>query len=438
MKFNSFIESLKEKGDSQFGDNKLSTDVISIEQISHPINDDRRELFYKYAEVNAVIQKFKNIVIGEIANFTEKKSVTHFEYKKATKKDFIEDQAQVLSLANRIRKNFKRIVIFSIGGSNLGPALMNDIFNKHDLDIIFITGSDPDEYSNFQVQDDDALVISSKSFGTLETLSSYIEVCGNSFYHNTFAITANKSKAIDFGIHEENIVSFDSSTGGRFSIWSPINLVLCLLEGDEGYIDFLKGGKEMDNMCMKSPEDNPAFQLTLQDVVYNNLLNAETTLVVNYDYKLRNFISFAQQVEMESNGKSIDSSNKKVDYQTGSIIWGGYGPESQHSFFQHVFQGTKQLNKYFICSKSNKLNYKQMIAQIESLIQGNQQEGDIHKKTNISGVTKIELSDLSPYSIGQLLSLWENKTIFNSIFWNTNAFDQWGVELGKINTKKQL
>ena len=438
MKFNSFIESLGEKGDSQFGDNKLSTDVISIEQISQPINNDRRDLFYKYAEVNAVIQKFKNIVFGEIANFTEKKSVTHFEYKKATKKDFIEDQAQALSLANRIRKNFKRIIIFSIGGSNLGPALMNDIFNKHDLDIIFITGSDPDEYSNLQVQDDDALVISSKSFGTLETLSSFKDVCGKSFYHNTFAITANKSKAIDFGIYEENIVSFDSSTGGRFSIWSPINLVLCLLEGDEGYKDFLKGGKEMDNMCMKSPEDNPAFQLALQDVVYNNLLNAETTLVVNYDYKLRNFIRFAQQVEMESNGKSIDSSNKKVDYQTGSIIWGGYGPESQHSFFQHVFQGTKQLNKYFICSKSNKLNYKQMIAQIESLIQGNEQEADIHKKTNISGVTKIELSDLSPYSIGQLLSLWENKTIFNSIFWNTNAFDQWGVELGKINTKKQL
>jgi len=438
MKFNSFIESLREKGDSKFGDNKLSTDVISIEQISQPINNDRRDLFYKYAEVNAVIQKFKNIVVGEIANFTEKKSVTHFEYKKASKKDFIEHQVQALSLANRIRKNFKRILIFSIGGSNLGPALMNDIFNNYDLDIIFITGSDPDEYSNLQVQDDDALVICSKSFGTLETLSSYKEVCGNGFYHNTFAITANKSKATDFGIYEENIVSFDSSTGGRFSIWSPINLVLCLLEGDEGYKDFLKGGKEMDNMCMKSPVDNPAFQLALQDVIYNNLLNAETTLVVNYDYKLRNFISFAQQVEMESNGKSIDSSNKKVDYQTGSIIWGGYGPESQHSFFQHVFQGTKQLNKYFICSKSNKLNYKQMIAQIESLIQGNEQEADIHKKTNISGVTKIELSDLSPYSIGQLLSLWENKTIFNSIFWNTNAFDQWGVELGKINTKKQL
>jgi len=438
MKFNPFIESLREKDNSQFSDNQLSTDVICIEQISHPINNDRRELFYKYAEANEVIQKFKNIVIGEIVNFTEKKSVTHFEYKKGTKKDFVEDQRNILSVAEKIRRNFRRVIIFSIGGSNLGPSLMYDIFNKHDLEIIFITGSDPDEYSSIQIQEDDALVISSKSFGTLETLSSYKEVCGNNFYHNTFAITANKSKALDFGVYDENIVSFDSSTGGRFSIWSPINLVLCLLEGENGYKDFLVGGKEMDDACLERPEDNPAFQLSVQDIIYNNLLNVETTLVVNYDYKLRNFISFAQQVEMESNGKSVDSNNNKVDYQTGSIIWGGYGPESQHSFFQHVFQGTKQSNKYFICSQSDKLNFKQMAAQIESLVHGNEQETDIHKKTNISGATKIELKDLSPYSIGQLLSLWENKTIFNSIFWNTNAFDQWGVELGKINTKKQL
>jgi len=438
MKFNSFIEILRGKGNSQFSDNQLSTDVISIDQISHPINNDRRELFYKYAEANEVIQKFNNIVIGEIGNFTEKKSVTHFEYKKRTRKNFVEDQRSVLSITEKIKRNFKRVFIFSIGGSNLGPSLMNDIFNQHDLEIIFITGSDPDEYSGIQIQEDDALVISSKSFGTLETLSSYKEVCGKNFYHNTFAITANKSKALDFGVREENIVSFDSSTGGRFSIWSPINLVLCLLGGEKGYKDFLHGGKKMDDACLKSPEENPAFQLSVQDIIYNNLLNIETTLVVNYDYKLRNFISFAQQVEMESNGKSIDSNNNKVDYQTGSIIWGGYGPESQHSFFQHVFQGTKKSNKYFICSKSNKLNYKQMVAQIESLVHGNEQETDIHKKTNVSGATKIELKDLSPHTIGQLISLWENKTILNSIFWNTNAFDQWGVELGKINTKKQL
>ena len=130
MKFNSFIESLRQKSDSQFTDYKLSTDVISIDLISHLINNERRELFYKYAEANEVIQKFNNIVIGEVGNFTEKKSVTHFEYKKGNKKNFIEDQRNILSIAEKIRRNFKRVIIFSIGGSNLGPSLMNDIFNK--------------------------------------------------------------------------------------------------------------------------------------------------------------------------------------------------------------------------------------------------------------------------------------------------------------------
>ncbi len=437
MSFKSLIQDLRGVRISSTS-NSQSTKALLIDQISQPIDGDVKKLIYKYAKENDFIQKFKNVVIGEISNFTEKKSVTHFKYKERIEESFIADQTEIIALADKIKKNYKRVFVFSIGGSNLGPALMNDIFKKDDFNINFITGSDPDEYSNIKIQDSDALVISSKSFGTLETLSSYKELCGNDFFEQTYAVTADKIKAQDFGVHEKNIISFDSSTGGRFSIWSPINLALILLEGDQGYKDFLRGGKDMDAACLNSPENNPAFQLSAQDIIYNNILDVETTLVVNYDYKLRNFISFAQQVEMESNGKSIDSNNERVDYQTGSIVWGGYGPESQHSFFQHVFQGTKQSNKYFICSKSNKLNFKQMIAQIESLVHGNEDEKDVHKKTNISGVTKIELKDLSPYSIGQLLSLWENKTIFNSIFWDTNAFDQWGVELGKINTQKQL
>ena len=438
MSFKSLIQDLRGVRISSTSNFQLSTKALLIDQISHPIDSDMKKLLYKYAEENHFIQKFKNIVIGEISNFTEKKSVTHFKYKDRSEESFIEDQTKIIALADKIKKNYKRAFIFGIGGSNLGSALMNDIFKKDDFNIIFITGSDPDEYSDIKIQDSDALVISSKSFGTLETLSSYKEVCGNNFFEQTYAITVDTNRAKDFGVNEKNIISFNSSTGGRFSIWSPINLALCLLEGDQGYNDFLRGGKDVDVACLNNPENNPAFQLSAQDIIYNNILDAETTLVVNYDYKLRNFISFAQQVEMESNGKSIDSNNERVDYQTGSIVWGGYGPESQHSFFQHVFQGTKQSNKYFICSKSNKLNFKQMIAQIESLVHGNEDENDVHKKTNISGVTKIELKDLSPYSIGQLLSLWENKTIFNSIFWDTNAFDQWGVELGKINTQKQL
>ena len=435
MKFNSFLESLRGIKISHQEKYSFSTEALSIEQLSQPINNEIREKFYDYAKHNDFIEKFKGIIKGEISNFTEIKPVTHFQYKSSS---FAKDHLNLFSIAKRIKSSYKRVIFFGIGGSNLGPTLMNDIYKNKDLDIIFITGSDPDEYSSIEVTKNDALVVSSKSFGTLETLTAYREVCGDKFYDQTFAITANGRNANKFGIDEKNIVTFDSSTGGRFSIWSPINLVLCLSEGEKGFKDFLLGGYLLDKACLKNPENNPAFQLSIQDIIFNNLLDAQTTLLVNYDYRLRNFVKFAQQVEMESNGKSIDRSDKKVEYQTGSIIWGGYGPESQHSFFQHIFQGTKDMNKYFICSKSDKLNFKQMTAQIESLVEGNEEEKDIHKRTNISGATKVELKDLSPYTIGQLISLWENKTIFNSIFWNTNAFDQWGVELGKINTQKQL
>ena len=131
MKFNSFIESLREKGDSQFTDNQLSTDVICIDQISHPINNDRRELFYKYAEVKEVIQKFNNIFIGEIANFTEKKSVTHFEYKKGNKKNFVEDQRNILSIAKKIAENTKSKSLISIvGGGDTMAAIKNTGLEK--------------------------------------------------------------------------------------------------------------------------------------------------------------------------------------------------------------------------------------------------------------------------------------------------------------------
>ena len=127
-----------------------------------------------------------------------------------------------------------------------------------------------------------------------------------------------------------------------------------------------------------------------------------------------------------------------MDYQTGMIVWGGYGPRSQHSFYQHVFQGTKDSNLYLISTKNDHLNYKQFLGQTKSLRDGNDFENDTHKQVNKRKFTTILLDDISPESLGELIAVWENKTIFNSMFWDINPFDQWGVELGKINTKAEL
>ena len=141
---------------------------------------------------------------------------------------------------------------------------------------------------------------------------------------------------------------------------------------------------------------------------------------------------------MESTGKSVNQNGEEIDYQTGMMVWGGYGPRSQHSFFQQVYQGTKDYNIYFIVTNSDKLNYKQYIGQSKSLKNGNDNESNMNKRVSKRKYTTIELNSLTPESVGQLMAMWENKIIFNSLFWNINPFDQWGVELGKINTVSEL
>jgi len=227
--------------------------------------------------------------------------------------------------------------------------------------------------------------------------------------------------------------------GGRFSIWGPINLLFYLIHGKDKYKEFLKGAEKSDQLSLnKDINQNPSLTLSIQDVVMNNVCEIESTLVINYDWKLRNFYQYVQQVEMESTGKSVDQNGKELDYQTGMIVWGGFGPRSQHSFFQQVYQGTKNYNLYFVATKSDQLNYKQFLGQSKSLKYGNDQESDINKKVSKRNFTTIELNSLTPETLGELMAMWENKVIFNSFFWDINPFDQWGVELGKTNTKSEL
>jgi len=178
--------------------------------------------------------------------------------------------------------------------------------------------------------------------------------------------------------------------------------------------------------------------MSAQDILHNNILKNETTAILSYEWGLRDFYKYAQQLEMESNGKQINQNGEKVDYQTNSIIWGGYGPVSQHSFYQQIFQGTKDINLYFLAiTKNDTLSKAQYLAQTKSLSEGTEPNEPPHKQTNKRRFTTIEMSLSKPTEreMGNLIATWENKTILNSLIWNINAFDQWGVELGKANTK---
>ena len=347
----------------------------------------------------------------------------------------------MLQKADQIsKKSFDKIIFFGIGGSQLGPLLLGEalISNFHEK-VVMITGSDPEEFSektsNLNLEKC-IFLVASKSFSTMETINSFEAVTNKNFLKSTYAITSNVDGALEYGIPQENIIPFDRSTGGRFSCWSPISILLAILEGEKKYKSFLEGGMKADHDLLENKTLSPSFMLSCQDIYNNNILKNQTTLILNYDWKLRSFSKYAQQLEMESNGKSIDQNNQAINIDTCPIIWGGYGPESQHSFYQMVYQGTKDFNINIIASLTESLNFYQFKGQSESLIAGSEKEIEKYKITNYRTPTLITIEEISPLSIGVLMASWENKAILNSLFWNINAFDQWGVELGKLNTQK--
>ena len=441
MKYTEFLSQFSNKSLVQTSSRSFSTKKLNIDQSSLNIDEKVFGLFEEYALNNNFIEKFNELMNGQRLNNTENREVTHFKYRNTGSDIYESNLNKMEALASEIKDNFKKILIFGIGGSYLGPKLMEDIFSSKELEIDFITGSDPSEYEKYAEQDlsDCAFVITSKSFSTIETLTSYDAITKGKLLDQTYAVTSVVKKAETFGISSNNIAEIDIGTGGRFSIWSAVNLGLFIRLGRDGFKEFLKGGKAIDDLSSSNIENNPALSLAIQDLIMNNLLQMDSTLILNYDYKLRNFPSYIQQLEMESLGKSVDrDTGESLPYETGSIVWGGYAPSSQHSFSQHLFQGTKEANTYFIVSKTDNLNFKQFKGQTASLMSGNDSEPDLHKKVTKRRYSSIVLEDLSPESIGELIAIWENKTIFMSMFWNINPFDQWGVELGKINTKKEI
>ena len=441
MKYKEFVSQFSSEGVTKTSSRSFSTNKLYIDQSSLNIDEQAFDLFEEYAKKNNFVEKFNELISGQRLNNTENREVTHFKYRNKESNIYEASLEKMEALASEIKGRFKKIIIFGIGGSYLGPKLMADIFSSQDLKIDFVTGSDSSEYQKYTEQDlsDCAFIITSKSFSTIETLTSYSTITNGKLLDQTYAITSIVEKAEAYGIDSNNIAEIDLGTGGRFSIWSAVNLGLFICLGRAGFENFLAGAKSIDDLSSLDTENNPALALAIQDLIMNNVLGMDSTLILNYDYRLRDFSSYAQQLEMESLGKNVDrDTGETLSYETGSIVWGGYGPRSQHSFFQHLFQGTKEANTYFIVSKTDNLNFKQFKGQTASLISGNDNELDPHKKVTKRRFSSLVLEDLSPESIGELIAIWENKTIFMSMFWNINPFDQWGVELGKINTKKEI
>ncbi|GAA3775342.1 glucose-6-phosphate isomerase [Corallibacter vietnamensis] len=369
-------------------------------------------------------------------------------------------------------KAFTDIVNIGIGGSDLGPAMVVDSlqYYKNHLNTHFVSNVDGDHVNEVlkKINPETTLfVIVSKTFTTQETLSNATTIKNwflksldeEAVAQHFVAVSTNIEKVQGFGIDANNIFPMWDWVGGRFSLWSAVGLTISLSLGFDNFDKLLQGANAMDIHFKEAPFDkNIPVVLALISVWYNNFFNAETEAIIPYSQYLNQFATYLQQGIMESNGKGVDRNGNPVNYQTGTIIWGEPGTNSQHAFFQLIHQGTKLIPADFIgFAKSlhgdkdhqDKL-ISNFIAQTEALMNGKTSDEVLSelKDKNLSEeeISKVLpykvfegnkptntlfISQLTPESLGKLIAMYEHKIFVQGVIWNIFSYDQFGVELGK-------
>jgi glucose-6-phosphate isomerase len=294
--------------------------------------------------------------------------------------------------------------------------------------------------------------VASKSFGTSETLRNYESAREwlkstlskeTSLKNQFIAITANNAKANATGIEKENILRIPDWVGGRYSVWSAMGMPIALKYGYDVYVDFLSGAATVDSHFKTAPlERNLPVILGMVGIWNTNFLKSASLAIIPYEHRLSSLPMYLQQLEMESNGKSISLDGTTIDYHSAPVTWGASGTDAQHSFCQLLHQGTHQIPVDFILALKAAPGYEKhqdmlvanCLAQSRALMLGNERQNNIEDYKKLRGdrpSSLIYMDELNPKTLGALISLYEHKTFVQSAVWNINPFDQWGVELGK-------
>ncbi|MCL9808245.1 glucose-6-phosphate isomerase [Flavobacterium luminosum] len=364
------------------------------------------------------------------------------------------------------------IVNIGIGGSDLGPAMVVEAlgFYRNHLGVHFVSNVDGDHLQEIMKRinpETTLFVVVSKTFTTRETLSN-AETIRDWFLRfaqpediakHFVAVSSDTSKAKAFGIDEANVFPMWDWVGGRFSLWGSVGLTISLAVGYDNFEQLLAGANAMDeHFRTESFENNIPVILALLSVWYNNFFQAETEALIPYTQYLQKFAPYLQQGIMESNGKSIARNGFPVNYQTGTIIWGEPGTNSQHAFFQLIHQGTKLIPVDFIGFKKSLhgdvKHHNQLMsnffAQTEALLEGKSEE-EVLQELKAQGISEdraqlllpfkvfdgnkptntLLIDLLTPETLGSLIALYEHKIFVQGVIWNIFSYDQWGVELGK-------
>ncbi len=452
----------------------IEFDNMFLDFSKNIIDSETFDLLLKLSEDCQIKKNIKSLFDGDKINETENRSVLHtalrdFNLSSKIGKELLSDRKKIKKFTNDIlsgktkgstNKKITDIVNIGIGGSDLGPNMVVESlkFYKTELNCHFVSNVDGDHLSEIlKVIDPETTVfiIVSKTFTTQETLTNAKKIKEFLIHRSIedlskhfIGVTSNIKSALEFGLDKENIFNMYDFVGGRFSVWGSVGLSVSLAIGYENFEKFLKGANKMDEHFKSANlEKNIPVCLALISIWYNNFMNCETEAVLPYSEYLKFLPNYLQQMFMESNGKCTDRFYKKVDYQTGTIVWGGTGTNSQHAFFQLLHQGTKLIPCDFIGFKSslhgnndahNKL-MSNFFAQTEALmIGGSMGNGPFRKFKGNNPSNTILFDKVSPESLGMILSMYEHKVFVQGIILNIFSFDQWGVELGKSLASKLL
>lgn len=477
----------------------LNWEDFTVDFSKNRITKKTLDLLFNLASECNLQQSIEDQFNGEKINQTEGRAVLHTAVRAEKNKKIFVDNKDVVPQVLESRKKIKRftddiisgeikgstnkiftdIVNIGIGGSDLGPAMVVEALKYYSsrLKTHFVSNVDGDHVLEILKElnpETTLFIVVSKTFTTQETLSNAITIknwliknLGEDSVINHFAaVSTNAAEIKNFGINPNYIFSMNDWVGGRFSLWSSVGLSISLSVGSKNFESLLKGARKMDHHFQSTPiEKNIPVILALISIWYNNFFKCETEAVIPYSEYLKKLPAYLQQAVMESNGKSTDRNGQNISYQTGNIIWGSTGTNSQHAFFQLIHQGTKLIPCDFIgfsdpLFKENKQHNKLMsnfFAQTEALMMG-KTILEAQEELKYSSLSENQIKSLLPFKVfegnkptntlliqkltpetlGSLIAIYEHKIFVQGIVWNIFSYDQWGVELGKQLASKLL
>lgn len=459
------------------------------------ITEETMRLLVKLAKDSALPQAIEDMFTGKAINVTENRAVLHTALRNRSSqpvlvngKDVMPEIDRVLDrmaeFSEKVRagqwfgysgKPIRNIVNIGIGGSDLGPKMACEAlkaFACRNLRVDFVSNVDGfhmAETLSHLNPEETLFIVASKTFTTQETMTN--AESARAWLLNAFAskeavarhfvaVSTNSDAVSAFGIDTANMFEFWDWVGGRYSMCSAIGLPIMLQIGPEYFFEMLEGFHEMDDHFRTAPlERNMPVILALLGVWYNNFFAAQSQAILPYDQALHRFAAHLQQVDMESNGKSVARNGQRVTWQTGPVIWGEPGTNSQHSFFQLLHQGTKLIPADFIafCRSQTPIgdHHQKLLAnfaaQTEALAFGKSTAEVLEENPGISPAlaaqktftgnrpsNSLVADELNPRTLGRLMALYEHKIFTQGIIWDVYSFDQWGVQLGKVLAAKVL